>query len=219
MPLVALIGERHPSYPAHQGIEASLRPRADFRWLGTAGFQEEDLQGADAVWCVPGSPYASAAGALRAIRWARLRGTPFLGTCGGFQHALMEFAQNVLGRPAAHAEENPEAPDPLIARLACSLAGTTGRVIAADDAFAALLGAREITAEFNCQYGLRPLGEALFSGSDLQIAARDEHGAVRAFRLKSHPFFVGTLFQPERQILRTGTCHPLIGGFLQAAAR
>jgi CTP synthase (UTP-ammonia lyase) len=40
------------------------------------------------LWCVPGSPYRSMEGALLAIRHARESGVPFLGTCGGFQHAL-----------------------------------------------------------------------------------------------------------------------------------
>lgn len=217
MPLVALVGDRNPAYPAHQGIEASLGPRADFRWHGTAKVEESDLRSADAVWCVPGSPYASTAGALRAIGWARTRGTPFLGTCAGYQHALMEYVQNVLGLPAAHAEEDPAAENPLISRLTCSLAGGVGAVVvAADESFATLQGGREITVEFNCNYGLNPPAESLFAGSDLRIAARDEQGAVRAFRLASHPFFVGTAFQPERHILRTGVCHPLIVGFLAA---
>jgi CTP synthase (UTP-ammonia lyase) len=36
-------------------------------------------------------------GALAAIRHARERRLPFLGTCAGFQHAVVEYARNVLG--------------------------------------------------------------------------------------------------------------------------
>jgi CTP synthase (UTP-ammonia lyase) len=36
-------------------------------------------------------------GALLAIRHARESAIPFLGTCGGFQHAVLEYARNVLG--------------------------------------------------------------------------------------------------------------------------
>ena len=64
------------------------------------------------MWCVPGSPYHSAEGALAAIRFAREKRRVFLGTCGGFQHALIEFARNVLGvSQAEHAETAPTAPD------------------------------------------------------------------------------------------------------------
>ena len=51
------------------------------------------------MWTVPASPYENTAGALDAIRFARETRRPFLGTCGGFQHALIEFARRRL--PAA----------------------------------------------------------------------------------------------------------------------
>jgi CTP synthase (UTP-ammonia lyase) len=37
---------------------------------------------------------------------ARTTGQPFLGTCGGFQYAVVEYARNVAGwRGAGHAED------------------------------------------------------------------------------------------------------------------
>lgn len=51
-----------------------------------------------------------------AIQWAREQQVPFLGTCAGFQFALIEYSRNVLqARNTAHAETDPTAPDPLIA--------------------------------------------------------------------------------------------------------
>ena len=73
---------------------------------------------------MPGSPYRSEDGAIDAVRIAREHGIPFLGTCGGFQHAMLEFARNVCGRPDARTRENiRDAEDVLIIPLACSLAG------------------------------------------------------------------------------------------------
>jgi CTP synthase (UTP-ammonia lyase) len=47
-------------------------------------------------------------GALLAIRYAGENDVPFIGTCGGFQHAVIEYARNVLGwADAAHAETDP----------------------------------------------------------------------------------------------------------------
>jgi len=81
-------------------------------------------------WCVPGSPYRDMDGALRTIRFARETRCPFLGTCGGFQHAVIEYARSVLGlTDADHMESNPDAELPLIIALACRLAPTTGRLI------------------------------------------------------------------------------------------
>ena len=225
---IALIGERDLAKRAHQGIEASLAlfrrdvdPQLDFTWINTAALTaasvDRVLQNATGVWCAPGSPYESTAGALLAIRHARRGRKTFLGTCGGFQHALMEFAQNELGHAAEHAEMNPGARDPLIAKLSCSLVGATGRIIATDQArFAGLLGGPESVEEFHCNYGFNAGLAGIFQGSALRFVAHDETGQVRAFRLDGHPYFVGTLFQPERRALH-GSLHPLVHAFLHAA--
>ena len=58
------------------------------------------------------------AGALLAIKLARTTTTvAFLGTCGGFQHALMEFSEHVLQRHAEHQELAPDAPSPSVAPI------------------------------------------------------------------------------------------------------
>jgi CTP synthase (UTP-ammonia lyase) len=49
------------------------------------------------------------------------------------------------------------------------------------------------------------------------MAARDAAGEVRAVELDGHPFFVGTLFQPERSALR-GQVHPLLTAFVAATS-
>src|SRR5690348_1638779 len=72
--------------------------------------------------CVPGPPYANIDGAVSAISLARTESIPFLGTCAGFQYALIEYFKNVIGRTdVTHAEVNPDAAHPLISKLSCSL--------------------------------------------------------------------------------------------------
>ena len=96
-----------------QGVEVEAE------WVHTSTITRVDAQfaGFEGIWCVPASPYANTMGALATIRYARERGLPFLGTCGGFQHALLEYARNVFGMPEAeHAETDPGAPLRLIAR-------------------------------------------------------------------------------------------------------
>src|SRR5262249_52944435 len=125
--------------PAHQAIPVALRLAAERigravepAWVATDTLGPDvasQLAEFAGVWCVPASPYRSLDGALAAIRHARERGVPFLGTCGGFQHALIEFARNVLRRPEAdHAETNPGAVMPIVAPLACELVERSGRV-------------------------------------------------------------------------------------------
>lgn len=102
---LALIGDYNPDVIAHQAIPVALQQAADRlgvqvhpQWLDTdtltAGSQ---LHRFDGFWCVPASPYRDTEGALHAIRFAREQRRPFLGTCGGFQHAVLEYARNVLG--------------------------------------------------------------------------------------------------------------------------
>jgi CTP synthase (UTP-ammonia lyase) len=107
----------------------------------------------------------------------------------------------------------------LIVKLTCSLEGAKGKILAADGSwFAEVLGGIESVEEFNCNYGLASSLESVFAGSDLEFVARDEVGQVRAFRLATHRFFVGTLFQPERRAL-SGVLHPLVYAFLKQASR
>lgn len=221
---IALVGDFSPDVIAHRAINESLR-LADLgtlepQWIHTATIRNcEPLDSFHGIWCVPNSPYANTEGALWAIEWARIRRVPFLGTCGGFQHALLEFVRHVLGRDqAAHAELDPGAGFPLIAPLACPLVEkselirSTGR-----GRFAQWYGG-ERTEAFCCSYGLNPACVTLIEGSALEVAARGESGEVRAVEMLDHPFFVGTLFQPERAALR-GELHPLINAFLDACGQ
>lgn len=229
-PEIVLIGERDLAKRAHAGIEASLAlfqrdvdPALTFRWVPTNLLTSEAvpriLENVTGIWCAPGSPYTNTEGALRAIRHAREQKIAFLGTCGGFQHALMEFSRNALSRSAAHAEMDPDAVDPLIAQLSCSLVGARAKIVApAGSWYASIVGAAESTEEFNCNYGLAPTFVSAFAGSALEFVAHDEAGQVRAFHLSNHPFFVGTLFQPERRAL-TGNLHPLVRAFLGQACK
>jgi CTP synthase (UTP-ammonia lyase) len=225
---IGLIGDYDPEVPAHRAIPAALRLAADRAgvavepvWLHTStltGDVPRLLADCAGLWCVPASPYAHAAGALAAIRCARESGRPFLGTCGGFQHALLEYARNVLGlRDAGHAEEHPGAAVPLIAPLACPLVEQAGPVVFADGSrLRSIYGAAEAEEPYRCRYGLNPTYEDLFAGAALRVAARDRGGEVRAVELGGHPFFIATLYQPERAALR-GEAPPLVNAFVAAA--
>jgi CTP synthase (UTP-ammonia lyase) len=109
---------------------AALGVVVDYQWIGTAELTRsgglERLAESRGIWIGPGSPYKSMEGALSAIRLARERGIPLLGTCGGFQHIIVEYARQVLGLDdAEHEESAPQASRLFISRLACSLAGRT----------------------------------------------------------------------------------------------
>uniref|UniRef100_UPI00398FBF3A glutamine amidotransferase-related protein n=1 Tax=Pseudomonas fluorescens TaxID=294 RepID=UPI00398FBF3A len=131
---LALIGAYDPQVTAHQAIPLALQQASaqqgltiHAQWLATDTLLDaQSLQPFDGFWSVPASPYRDIDGALRAIRFAREQRRPFLGTCGGFQHAVLEYARNVLGwADAEHGELAPDAPRAVIAPLACALVETT----------------------------------------------------------------------------------------------
>jgi CTP synthase (UTP-ammonia lyase) len=226
---IALVGDHDVAVTAHRAIPVALDLAAAahdveiaYEWFGTARLASRApalLTDADGVWCVPASPYESMQGALDAIRFARESPAPFLGTCGGYQHALIEFARNVLGRADAdHAESAPNAPFPLIAPLACALVEASGRVHISPSSRARLLyGCPDAEEMYRCSFGLDTQFVALFANTPLRFTATDDDGAPRMLEVSGHPFYLATMFQPERSALQ-GRTHPLIAGFVVAAA-
>ena len=78
----------------------------------------------EGAWLLPGTPYRDVEAVFAAIRHCLTTGVLFLGTCGGFQHAVLEPARGRAGiRDAAYEENDPGGVDPVIRRLACSLYG------------------------------------------------------------------------------------------------
>lgn len=227
MPLhIALVGDYDPAVTAHQAIPLALAAAGAAlgvdvapAWTATDDIPHAaDVADAHGIWCVPASPYRSTDGALHAIRVARERGIPFLGTCGGFQHAIVEYARSVLRwSDAAHAELTPEAATPVIAPLECALVEVEGAVhFARGSRLAAAYGAERAVEGYHCRYGLNPAVRARLEGGPLRVTATDDAGDVRGVELDGHPFFVATLFQPERAAL-AGALPPVVRAFVAAA--
>jgi CTP synthase (UTP-ammonia lyase) len=223
---VALVGDFKPSVPAHQAIPMALNLAAAYHgmcikatWIPTSHIRcaEVELACYDGLWSVPASPYENTLGALDAIRFAREQQLPFLGTCAGFQHALMEYAKNVLGMANTdHAELDPGASHPLISALTCSLFDAEADLILEPESLLhKSYGTTRIREQYRCSYGPNPEHENTLFAGDFRVTARDSDGQVRGGELGGHPFFVGTLFQPERRALR-GELPPLVREFVRA---
>ncbi len=223
MTRICLIGDYDPAVVAHQAIPKALALASNGAiqpmWLDTQSALEANLDVYAGFWCVPASPYRSMDGALRAIRFAREQSRPFLGTCGGYQHAILEFARNVLqSEHAGHSESDPSTSEPVITNLACSL-------IEADEVLHPVPGSRlhkiygadEIRETYRCSYGLNPDYLPRLLAGGLQVGVTGPKGEARAFEWPNHPFFFATLYQPERSAL-SGKSHPLINAFVAAAS-
>jgi len=193
----------------------------DLRWVPTdeiAARGPAAVEGFDGLWIAPGSPYRSLDGALEAIGVARRNDIPLLGTCGGFQHVVIEYAREVLGlADAGHAEYDPSAPRLFVTPLSCSLVGTTMTVELEPGSRAALAyGATHATERYYCNFGLNPAHEGELIAGGLAVTGRDADGEARVVELPHHQFFVGTLFVPQTSSTPAAP-HPLIGAFIAAA--
>jgi CTP synthase (UTP-ammonia lyase) len=217
---IAVLGDRNVDYLTHRELDATLELMpgdVDARWLPSP--DAAAAAGADGLWVVPGTPYRDDDAVLEAIRRARTAGVPMLGTCGGFQYMLVEFARNVAGMgEAANAETDPEAAEPVVARLSCSLVGEERQVTAVPGTrLADLCGTDPFTGFHWCNYGLAPDHEAALTRAGLVVAARAPDAGVEAVELPGHPFFLATLFQPQVGSSASGRLHPLVGALISAA--
>ena len=225
---LAIVGDYDPTMYTHLAIDEALRHVRELRehalewkWIGTTDIAADidaHLGLCDAIWLAPGSPYASLDGALAAVRHARVGAIPFLGVCGGFQHAVLEFARSVAGiTDAGHAESNPETRTPVIAPLACSLVGKAAPVFLDPTCrTAAIYGRWRVVERYHCSYGVNPEYRAAIQRGGLSFVGEDDHGDARVVELPGHPFFIATLFQPQLESAPDAPA-PLVRALVDAA--
>src|SRR6267143_900331 len=206
---LGVIGDYDPGLLSHQSTSnafrhaaAHLRVDVDLGWVPTSsleGHAREKLGEFDALLCAPGSPYKSMTGALNGIRFAREFDRPFLGTCGGFQHVVVEYARNVMGfEDAQHAEYDPYASRLFITPLTCSLVGKTMKVRIIDGSGAsAVYGRKEVEEQYYCNFGLNPHHRAALEDAGLGVSGIDQDDEVRILELPDKRFFMATLFVPQ----------------------
>ncbi len=82
--LIAVIGDFNPKNSTHRFTNAALGHLGlRFDWVPTDAVGDKpakQLADYDGLWIAPASPYRSMDGALSAIRYARERGVPLVGT-------------------------------------------------------------------------------------------------------------------------------------------
>jgi len=228
---IALLGDRSDEVIAHRAIPLALQIAADELslnqqggsctavWIHSSKIDLSQLSQYDGIWCVPASPYADSENVLNAIRYARENDVPFLGTCGGYQHAVLEYAKNVLGYTnAGTVEEDPDTTLPLINAMFCSLVEKPGAIrLAANSQLHAIYQSNLVEEQYHCSFGVNRHYLTIFDNSELEFTGFDTNDDPRAIEHRNHPFFFGTAFQPERSALEN-QMHPLINAFLKAAS-
>ena len=221
---IAIIGDRSDQVIAHTRIPDILdglqgaTGAIDAYWLHSSSIDDTTVLDAfDGVWVTPGSPYANEDGVLHAISTARRAQIPTLGTCGGFQHMLLEFARNVVGLDVHHGESAPDEVRQLITPLTCSLKGEEGTFDVLAGTFSAeIMGAGPTTERYFCSYGANDEFLPALTAAGLRVSGLAADGSLRMAELPGHPFFVGCLFQPELSS-SASSLHPVLVAFATAA--
>lgn len=223
---IAIIGDFNSSFRphvatneeiAHSKQDLGLQVEAD--WVSTdsifANFNAL-IDTYNGFWIAPGSPYKSMRGALDIIKHARLNGIPTLGTCGGFQHMVIEYARNFLEiKDAEHAEYNPYASKLVVNPLSCVLAGQTLEIELNDKSSKVfeVFGTEKIWEKYYCNFGLNPEYQTELNDNGFKIVGTDDLREARILELTNHPFFIATLFVPQDNSTQ-GKPHKLINAFL-----
>lgn len=227
---LAVIGDFDPSSATHLATNGAILHSAeqaglsaDHDWIATDAIHEhfnDIVQTYSSFWIAPGSPYKSMSGALDMIRYARTHRRPVLGTCGGFQHMVIEYARNVLHiDDAQHAEYDPYASRLVVNPLSCNLKGDPLEIMLTDDTSLAarIYGTGKITEQYYCNFGLNPDYQEELHRSGFRIVGTDTTLEARILELQGPPFFIATLFVPQDRS-RPGSPNRLITAFLEAAA-
>lgn len=203
--LIGIVGDYRETKHTHRALQECIRhcqPHVGnvvFEWLPTDQLRKVFLNSYDGYWIAPGSPYSDDDAVYTTIRRLRERDHIVLGTCGGFQYMLVEYARNVLGiSEAEHAESDPDADIQVIEKLACSLKGSREDVIVEDENswLYRVMGTKQFEAGYNCAYGLSAAWQKKLDKDPLVFTGFSPDGMARAFEVRDRTFFNGTLFQP-----------------------
>ena len=239
---IGILGDYNPEFRSHvattdclQHAAKQLNLKVESEWLPTHSLtdasSEKKLESFDGLWAAPGSPYKSFDGMLKGIEFARRRDWPFLGTCGGFQYAVIEFARNVLNiADADTAENNSGSKNIVIYPVACAvpnrkegdpkLSGSVPDIRLRPGSYLQSFYGKEkesVTEQLFCNYEVNPEYEWTTMEAGFPGVARGPQGEIRAIESPTHRFFVATLFQPQLSSTEKKP-HPIVLAFVQAAA-
>ena len=206
----------------HAGI--ATQTEVTVTWVDADAMDDahaERLAAADGVVVPGGFGLRGTSGKIDAIRHCRETETPFLGLCLGFQMAVVEHAQNVLGLAEAHsAEFFADTPHPVIDILPEQYAvedmGGTMRLgahtttIDAGSLAAAVYDATACTERHRHRYEVNPTYIDELQTAGLRFSGRSE-SRMEIVERTDHPYFIGTQFHPEFRSRPDRASPPFVG--------
>lgn len=189
---------------------------------------EKFLRGAKGIIVPPGWGSKGVEGMIQAIKYARENKIPYFGIGFGMQLAVVEFARNMLAYQNANSTEldqNTEYPVVDIMAEQKSLAmkkgtqrlGAYNCALDPDSKSAKLYGAEIISERHRHRFEFNTKYSEQFDKEGMKLVGMNpESKLIEIVEIPTHPFFVGTIFQPEFKS-RPNKPHALFLGFINAA--
>lgn len=214
----------------HAGAQNECKVK--LRWIHSESYHSdemlEQLQGLQGILVAPGFGDRGFEGKLRAVRYAREEGIPFLGICLGMQAAVIEYARNVLGFEDANSTEmDPDTSHPVIDLMdeqkSVTEKGGTMRLGAYDCELTEESKAyhvykrKKISERHRHRFELNNnFLEQLESAGMKASGTNPASGLAEIVEIPDHPWFVGVQFHPEYKSTVVNP-HPLFVHFVKAA--
>src|SRR5262245_7657535 len=224
----------------HAGIHT--RSKVNIHYLDSEDLEKGStavLEKMDAILVPGGFGKRGTEGKIRAIRYARENGVPYLGICLGMQLATIEFARNVVGLTGANSTEfDREPPHPVVALItewldrtgqiekrseASDLGGTmrlgAQKCPVEKDTLAFSIYGAEVNERHRHRYEVNNVYLPQLEAKGYKVSAHTPtENLPEMMELPAHPFFVGVQFHPEfTSTPRAG--HPLFSAYLVAALK
>src|SRR5512141_649016 len=226
----------------HAGIHT--RSKVQIHYVDSEAVERDGtdcLSGMDAILVPGGFGKRGVEGKIRAIRYARERGVPYLGICLGMQLAVIEHARHMAGLDRANSTEfDDTTPHPVVAlitewqnrdgsiekRSESSDMGGTMRLgaqpceVVPGSLAHRIYGSTTVAERHRHRYEVNNHYLPRIEGAGLAVGARAKSATagdlVEMIELPNHPWFFGCQFHPEfTSNPRRG--HPLFIGFVRAA--
>ncbi|MGE0001351.1 MAG: CTP synthase [Fimbriimonadaceae bacterium] len=237
---IAVVGKYTSNGDAYKSIAEALvhagipnDAHVCITWIESDVFESTEdpaqhLAGVDGVIVAPGFGERGVEGKVRAMRYIREQGIPFLGICLGLQMAVIEYARNICGLEGANStefEQNPSYPvvDVMPDQIGVTRKGGTMRLgtypcnVTAGTLGHRLYGQTRIEERHRHRYEVNNDFRELLIDKGLVVSGvSPDYRLVEMIELPDHPFFIATQAHPEFKS-RPNRPHPLFRGLVEAA--
>ena len=235
---IAVVGKYIHLQDAYKSIYESLTHAAasqdcgiELKLVDAESLQDRvgtQLQDVNGVLIPGGFGERGVEGKIKAARYAREHGMPYLGLCLGMQVATIEFARDVCGIENANSTEfDPETPAPVISLLeeqrekihskgGSMRLGTWPTKIAKGTLAEKIYGATNVMERHRHRYEFNMKYRDRMADKGFVISGTSPDGTLaELIELRDHPYFVGCQYHPEFQS-KPNKPHPLFKGFIEA---